>query len=126
MAQFSLSAAGYNANAVNHRCCVFRFYDEQDFRILELIGQPRVWSNRLTVAAALVALVNFALNGTVEIERQAVLQEQRHRQRMIEQQKHNEELRKSNEELRKSNEELRKENERLAELESKLNEIWHS
>jgi len=79
----------------------------------------------------------FALSGTVEIERQAVLQEQRHRQRMIEQQKHNEELRKSSEELRKSNEEqkkahelrmseLRKENERLAELESKLNEIWRS
>jgi signal transduction histidine kinase len=38
-----------------------RFYDEQDFRILELIGQPRVWSNRLTVAAALVALVNFCV-----------------------------------------------------------------
>ncbi len=68
----------------------------------------------------------FALSGTVEIERQAVLQEQRHRQRLIEQRQYNEELRKNNEELRKSNEELRKENERLAELESKLNEIWHS
>ena len=79
----------------------------------------------------------FALSGTVEIEKQAALQEQRHRQQLIEQQQYNEELRKSNEELRKSNEEqkkahelrmseLRKENERLAELESKLNEIWHS
>ncbi len=38
-----------------------RFYDERDFSILELIGQPRVWSNRLTVAAALVALVNFCV-----------------------------------------------------------------
>jgi hypothetical protein len=77
------------------------------------------------------------LSGTVEIEKQAALQEQRHRQQLIEQQQYNEELRKSNEELRKSNEEqkkahelrmseLRKENERLAELESKLNEIWRS
>jgi hypothetical protein len=40
------------------------------------------------------------------------LQEQRHRQQLIEQQKYNEELRKNNE--------------RLAELESKLNEIWRS
>ena len=34
-----------------------RFYDEQDFQFLELIAQPRDWSNRLTVAALLVALV---------------------------------------------------------------------
>jgi hypothetical protein len=52
----------------------------------------------------------FALSGTVEIERQAVLQEQRHRQRMIEQ--------------RQYNEELRKENERLAELESKIDGLF--
>ena len=36
-----------------------RFYDERDFSILELINEPRVWSNRLTVAALVVALVNF-------------------------------------------------------------------
>ncbi len=35
-----------------------RFYDEQDFRFLELITQPRTWSNRLTVAALVVALVS--------------------------------------------------------------------
>jgi hypothetical protein len=34
-----------------------RFYDEQDFQFLQLIAQPRDWSNRLTVAALLVALV---------------------------------------------------------------------
>ena len=38
-----------------------RFYDEQDFQFLELIAQPRDWSNRLTVAALLVALVNFGV-----------------------------------------------------------------
>jgi hypothetical protein len=52
----------------------------------------------------------FALSGTVEIERQAALQEQRHRQRMNE--------------LRKNNEELRKENARLAELESKIDGLF--
>jgi hypothetical protein len=38
-----------------------RFYDERDFQLLELIAQPRVWSNRLTVAALLVAVVNFGV-----------------------------------------------------------------
>jgi hypothetical protein len=38
-----------------------RFYDEQDFRILALVAQPRIWSNRLTVTAFLVALVNFGV-----------------------------------------------------------------
>ena len=38
-----------------------RFYDEQDFQFLELVAQPRDWSNRLTVAALLVALVNFGV-----------------------------------------------------------------
>ena len=38
-----------------------RFYDEQDFQFLQLIAQPRDWSNRLTVAALLVALVNFCV-----------------------------------------------------------------
>ncbi|MFH7242415.1 MAG: hypothetical protein ACHWZW_06145 [Spirulina sp.] len=38
-----------------------RFYDEQDFQFLQLIAQPRDWSNRLTVAALVVALVNFGV-----------------------------------------------------------------
>jgi cell division protein FtsB len=99
-----------------------RFYDERDFRILELIGQPRVWSNRLTVAAALVRWLTFALSGTVEIERQAALQEQRHRQQLIEQQQYNEELRKSNEELRKSNERVEEEQRRAEESARAANE----
>jgi predicted nuclease with TOPRIM domain len=93
----------------------------------------------------------FALNGTLEIERQFALKEMRHRQRMIELRESNKELQKSNEELQKINEEarkndeeariaheqrmkelrketeeLRQKNKRLAELESKLNEILHS
>jgi len=38
-----------------------RFYDEQDFTILGQIAQPRLWSNRLTVGALLVAVVNFGV-----------------------------------------------------------------
>jgi hypothetical protein len=38
-----------------------RFYNEQDFRFLGYLAQPRVWSNRLTVAALLVAVVNFGV-----------------------------------------------------------------
>jgi hypothetical protein len=38
-----------------------RFYDEQDFSFLGYIAQPRVWSNRLTVAAVVVAVVNFGV-----------------------------------------------------------------
>jgi hypothetical protein len=38
-----------------------RFYNEQDFRLLGYLAQPRVWSNRLTVAALVVAVVNFGV-----------------------------------------------------------------
>jgi hypothetical protein len=38
-----------------------RFYDETDFQLLGQLTNPRIWSNRLTVAAILVALVNFGI-----------------------------------------------------------------
>ena len=38
-----------------------RFYNEQDFRFLGYLAQPRIWSNRLTVAALVVAVVNFGV-----------------------------------------------------------------
>ncbi|USR92075.1 hypothetical protein NEA10_04955 [Phormidium yuhuli AB48] len=38
-----------------------RFYDEQDFSLLGYIADPRAWSNRLTLAALLVAVVNFGV-----------------------------------------------------------------
>ncbi|AFY61569.1 hypothetical protein [Synechococcus sp. PCC 6312] len=38
-----------------------RFYDERDFSILGIIPDPRIWSNRLTVAALLATLVNFGV-----------------------------------------------------------------
>ena len=38
-----------------------RFYNEQDFTVLGLIANPRIWSNRLTVAALVAAVVNFGI-----------------------------------------------------------------
>ncbi|UCJ13872.1 MAG: hypothetical protein JWS08_09170 [Phormidium sp. PBR-2020] len=38
-----------------------RFYDEQDFSLLGYVRQPRAWSNRFTLAALLVAVVNFGV-----------------------------------------------------------------
>ncbi len=38
-----------------------RFYNEQDFTFLGLIANPRTWSNRLTVAALVAAIINFCI-----------------------------------------------------------------
>ncbi|PNW62805.1 UNVERIFIED_CONTAM: hypothetical protein BEN50_04260 [Euhalothece sp. KZN 001] len=76
-----------------------RFYDEQDFTILGQITEPRLWSNRLTVAALLVAVVNFG----VEWNRR-----NRETNRLAE-----EDLRRSEEARRRSEEAARAENERI-------------
>ena len=36
-----------------------RFYDQTDFTILGYLANPRIWSNRFTVAAIVVAVVGF-------------------------------------------------------------------
>ncbi|WP_298616967.1 hypothetical protein [uncultured Thermosynechococcus sp.] len=38
-----------------------RFYDQTDFTLLGYVAHPRIWSNRLTVAALLVAVVNLGV-----------------------------------------------------------------
>ncbi|MEO0767843.1 MAG: hypothetical protein AAFY72_00180 [Cyanobacteria bacterium J06649_4] len=38
-----------------------RFYDDTDFTFLGQLTAPRVWRNRLTVAALLVAVVNLGV-----------------------------------------------------------------
>jgi hypothetical protein len=38
-----------------------RFYDAQDFPLLGFIANPRLWSNRFTVAALVATLVNFGV-----------------------------------------------------------------
>ncbi len=64
-----------------------RFYDEQDFQFLQLIADPRDWSNRLTVAALVVAVVNFGVewNGrNREADRRAKAEEQATRRARVE------------------------------------------
>jgi hypothetical protein len=64
-----------------------RFYDEQDFQLLQLIANPRDWSNRLTVAALVVALVNFGVEWNSrnrEANRRAKSEEQATRRARIE------------------------------------------
>ena len=36
-----------------------RFYDQTDFTFLGFISDPRVWSNRFTVAVIMATLANF-------------------------------------------------------------------
>ncbi len=38
-----------------------RFYDQTDFEFLGIIAEPRIWSNRCTVAALLATLANFGV-----------------------------------------------------------------
>ena len=38
-----------------------RFYDQTDFQILGFIAEPRIWSNRLTVAAIMATMANFSV-----------------------------------------------------------------
>jgi hypothetical protein len=75
-----------------------RFYDETDFTFLGQLANPRVWSNRLTVAAILVALVNFG----IEWDRR-----NRETDRLAE-----EEQRRTEEEQRRREDRTRAENER--------------
>ena len=64
-----------------------RFYDETDFQLLGQLANPRIWSNRLTVAAILVALVNFGIqwnDRNREADRRAEAQEQATRRARVE------------------------------------------
>jgi len=38
-----------------------RFYDQTDFQILGIIAEPRIWSNRFTVAAIVATVANFGV-----------------------------------------------------------------
>jgi hypothetical protein len=54
-----LPATSFNLLVVS--IAFLRFYDETDFTFLGYVANPRQWSNRLTVAALVVALVNFCV-----------------------------------------------------------------
>jgi hypothetical protein len=94
-----------------------RVYDETDFLFLGYLANARLWSNRLTVAALLVALVNF---GIVELRSCEAWDRRNCLKTRCANKKQIAALRKSNADLKKSNADLRKQNERLAELESKI------
>jgi hypothetical protein len=81
-----------------------RFYDEQDFSILELVAQPRVWSNRLTVAALLVALVNFGVEWNRRNRETDRLAEEEQRRAEERQRRVEEEQRRTEEEQRRTEE----------------------
>ena len=80
-----------------------RFYNEKDFHFLGYLAQPRVWSNRLTVAALVVAVVNFCVEWNLR---------NRETNRLA-----REERRRSEAERRRSEEATRAENERAEERE---------
>ena len=80
-----------------------RFYNEQDFHFLGYLTEPRVWSNRLTVAALVVAVVNFGVEWNLR---------NRETNRLA-----REERRRSEAERRRSEEAARAENERAEERE---------
>ncbi len=94
-----------------------RFYNEQDFHFLGYLAQPRVWSNRLTVAALLVAVVNFCVEWNLRNRETNRLAREEQRRGEEEQRRSEEERRRSEEERRRSQAEARAENERAEERE---------
>jgi hypothetical protein len=94
-----------------------RFYDEQDFRVLGLIAEPRLWSNRLTVAAIVVALVNFGVEWDRRNRETDRLAAEVNRRTQEEQRRDSEEQRRDSEEQRRREDSARAANESAAERE---------
>ena len=105
-----------------------RFYNEQDFRLLGYLTEPRVWSNRLTVAALVVAVVNFGVEWNLRNRETNRLAREERRRSEAEARAENEraeernrraqaEQRRAEEERRRSEEAARAENERAEERE---------
>ena len=93
-----------------------RFYDEQDFSLLGYITEPRTWSNRLTVAALLVAVVNFGVEWNRRNRETDRLAQTEQRRTEAEQRRHEEAARAADEraaqDRRRAQEAARAENER--------------
>ena len=105
-----------------------RFYNEQDFHFLGYLTEPRVWSNRLTVAALVVAVVNFGVEWNLRNRETNRLAKEEQRRSEAEARAENEraeernrraqaEQRRAEEERRRSEEAARAENERAEERE---------
>jgi len=85
-----------------------RFYDEQDFSLLGYITEPRTWSNRLTVAALLVAVVNFGVEWNRRNRETDRLAQAEQRRTQAEQRRTEEEQRRAQEAARAENERAEK------------------
>jgi hypothetical protein len=81
-----------------------RFYDTQDFALLGFIAQPRLWSNRFTVAALLATLANFGVEWNRRNREANRLAEEAQRSAEEEQRSAEEEQRRIREENRRNQE----------------------
>ncbi|MCC5900244.1 MAG: hypothetical protein JJU32_20325, partial [Phormidium sp. BM_Day4_Bin.17] len=94
-----------------------RFYDEQDFSLLGYVSQPRAWSNRFTLAALLVAVVNFGVEWNRRNRETDRLAQAEQRRAEEEQRRVEKEQRRVEKEQRRREDAARAENERAEERE---------
>ncbi len=85
-----------------------RFYNEQDFTFLGLIANPRIWSNRLTVAALAAAVANFGIEWDRRNRETDRLAEEAQRRAEEVQRRAEEEQRRAEEVQRRAEEEQRR------------------
>ncbi|MFP4693241.1 MAG: hypothetical protein ACLFM2_05185, partial [Halothece sp.] len=89
-----------------------RFYDQQDFAFLGQIPNPRLWSNRFTVAALVVAVVNFGVEWNRRNRETNRLAREDERRSAEERRRSEQERRRSEQERRRRTEAARAANER--------------
>ena len=99
-----------------------RFYDERDFEVLGFINHPRVWGNRLTLAALLAALANFSVEWNRRNRETNRRAEEEQRRAEEEQRRAEEEQRRAGEEQRRAEEEQRRMAEERAEADRRVEE----
>lgn len=97
-----------------------RFYDVQDFPLLGFIANPRLWSNRFTVAALVATLVNFGVVGQSPC---AAWNRRNCLATRFTNEKQTAWLKQDKERLRQESAKLKQENERLRLVNEKLDEI---
>ncbi|UCJ13875.1 MAG: hypothetical protein JWS08_09185 [Phormidium sp. PBR-2020] len=85
-----------------------RFYDEQDFSLLGYVSQPRAWSNRFTLAALLVAVVNFGVEWNRRNRETDRLAQAEQRKAEEEQRRAKEDRRRAKEDRRRAKEDRRR------------------
>ena len=89
-----------------------RFYDQNDFELLGFVTDPRVWSNRLTVAALLAAMASGGVEWYRRNRETDRLAQEKHRRAEEEQRRAEEEQRRA-EEAQRRDEEVQRRNEEV-------------